>query len=234
MPASAFSIPELYQLITLALSSTSLSRLPPIVVMAVFVGLIAYSLTYPYYGPYSPANVRENIAKIMEDANATYDLLKSERIAQLADEEEHHKHSAAYDALFQQPFCDIYHERALLLHPMDSFRFWRDAGIWRSDISSWVNRMKTAIKAKQLSSESTNTSDELGLEAKSSNTSSESNIYASASSGVNADDVVGVESYPLSFMQGPNSSSRGGSMGPPGEEDITNMTANYDASRELT
>ncbi|KAK0441647.1 hypothetical protein EV421DRAFT_1811907 [Armillaria borealis] len=220
------SIPELYQLFTLTLSSTSLARLPLILVMAVFFSVIGYTLVYPSLGPYAPADVREKTANIMEDAKATYNLLKNEGIAQLADEEEHLRHSAAYDALFKQHLSDLYDEHALFLHPLHSFRFWRDAWTWRSDISSWVNKMKTAIRAKQLSSGSISTPDGFRSEAKSASISSEPNIYASPSS-VNADDGMlganfGVESYPLSFMQSP-SSSRGGSLAPPSEEDITNV-----------
>ncbi|KAK0202057.1 hypothetical protein DFS33DRAFT_1351746 [Desarmillaria ectypa] len=168
----ALSIPELFQLVMLTLSSTSLARLPLISVMVVFISVIVHTLVYPYLGPYAPADVREKIVKIMKDAKVTYDLLKHGRIAQLADEEEHRKHSAAYDALFQQHLSDLYHERALFLYLMHSFRFWHDAGIWRSDISSWVNKMKAAIKAKQLTSGSTNTPDDFRLEAKIANTSS--------------------------------------------------------------
>ncbi|PBK97356.1 hypothetical protein ARMGADRAFT_1162264 [Armillaria gallica] len=219
------SIPELYQLVTLTLSSTSLARLPLILVMAVFFSVIGYTLVYPSLGPYAPADVREKTANIMEDAKTTYGLLKSEGIAQLADEEEHHRHSAAYDALFQQHLSDLYDEHALFLHPLHSFRFWRDAWTWRSDISSWVNKMKTAIRTKQLSG-SISPPDDFRSEAKSVSSSSEPNTYASPSS-VNADDGMlsvnfGVESYPLSFMQGP-SSSGGGSLTPPSEEDITNV-----------
>ncbi|PBK75145.1 hypothetical protein ARMSODRAFT_1000801 [Armillaria solidipes] len=220
------SIPELYQPPTLTLSSTSLARLPLILVMAVFFSVIGYTLVYPSLGPYAPADVREKTANIMKDAKATYDLLKIEGIAQLADEEEHHRHSAAYDALFKQHLSDLYDEHALFLHPLHSFRFWRDAWTWRSDISSWVNKMRTAIRAKQLSSGSISPPDDFRSEAKSASISSEPNIYTSPSS-VNADDGMlsvnfGVESYPLSFMQGP-SSSRGGSLAPPSEEDITNV-----------
>ncbi|SJL07788.1 uncharacterized protein ARMOST_11139 [Armillaria ostoyae] len=174
------SIPELYQLVTLTLSSTSLARLPLILVMVVFFSVIGYTLVYPSLGPYAPAD---------------------------------------------QHLSDLYDERALFLYPLHSFRFWRDAWTWRSDISSWVNKMKTAIRAKQLSSRSINPPDDFRLEAKSASISSEPR-YASPSS-VNADDGMlgvnfGVESYPLSFMQGP-SSSRGGSLAPPSEEDVTNV-----------
>ncbi len=87
----ALSIPELYQLVTLTLSSTSLARLPLILVMAVFFSVIGYTLVYPSLGPYAPADVREKTANVMEDAKTTFGLLESEGIAQLADEEEHHR-----------------------------------------------------------------------------------------------------------------------------------------------
>lgn len=85
------SIPELYQLVTLTLSTTSLSRLPLILVMMIFFSVIGYTLVYPSLGPYAPADVREKTASVMEDAKETYILLQSEGIAQLADEKEYHR-----------------------------------------------------------------------------------------------------------------------------------------------
>ncbi|KAK0221574.1 hypothetical protein IW262DRAFT_1374936 [Armillaria fumosa] len=220
------SIPELYQMVTLTLSTTSLARLPLLLVMVAFFSVIGYTLVYPSLGPYAPADVMEKTANVMEDAKATYVLLKSEGIAQLADEEEYHSHGAAYDALSQQHLSDIYYENALFLHPLHSFRYWRDAWTWRSNISSWVNKMKTAIRAKQLSSRSVNPPDDFRSEGKSASISSEPNINVSSSS-VNADDDMlsinaDIESYPLSFVQG-SSNDRGGSLAPPNEEDITNV-----------
>ncbi|KAK0504278.1 hypothetical protein EDD18DRAFT_1132736 [Armillaria luteobubalina] len=220
------SIPELYQLVTLTLSTTSLARLPLLLVIVAFFSVIGYTLVYPSLGPYAPTNVMEKTANIMEDAKATYALLKSEGIAQLADEEEYHRHSAAYDALSQQLLSDLYYENALFLHPLDSFRYWRDAWIWRSNISSWVNKMKTSIRTKQLSSRSINPPDDSRPEGKSASISSEPNTNASSLS-VNTDDDmlsvnVDIESYPLSFVQG-SSSDRGDSVAPPSEEDITDV-----------
>ncbi|KAG7445697.1 uncharacterized protein BT62DRAFT_1076776 [Guyanagaster necrorhizus] len=222
----ALSIPELFQLLILTLSSTSLARLPLVLVIFVFIGVVGYTLVYPYLGPYSPADVREKTEKMMEDAKATYDVLKREHLSQTSDEEEHRRHSAAYDALFQRHLSDLYDEHALFLHPMHSFRFWWDAGIWRSDIGSWVNQMKIAIKKKQLSRSAS--SPGLGSRARSTNTltNSDSNISTSASS-VSAGDVMpsvnfGGETYLLSLVQSPSSSNRGGSSAPSSEEDITN------------
>ncbi|KAK0487725.1 hypothetical protein IW261DRAFT_1449472 [Armillaria novae-zelandiae] len=220
------SIPELYQLIMLTLSTTSLARLPLLLVIVAFFSVIGYTLVYPSLGPYAPADVMEKTANIMEDANATYVVLKSEGIAQLADEEEYHRHSAAYDALSKQHLSDLYYENALFLHPLHSFRYWRDAWTWRSNISSWVNKMKTAIRAKQLSSRSVNPPDDFRSEGKPASISSEINTYASSSS-VNADDDIlsvnaSIESHSLGFVQG-SSSDRGGSLAPPSEEDITNV-----------